>query len=63
MRFGPFPSGLRRMNRICWARISAVTKIAYGAGSVTYSTFDADSTDVLRLDFVPDFVTVGGKNH
>jgi hypothetical protein len=28
---------------------------------VTYSTFDAESTDVLRLDFVPDWVTVGGK--
>ena len=41
--------------------LSAVTKIAYGAGSVTYSTFDAVSTDVLRVDFVPDFVTVGGK--
>jgi hypothetical protein len=41
--------------------LSAVTKIAYGGGSVTYSTFDAESTDVLRLDFVPDSVTVGGK--
>jgi hypothetical protein len=41
--------------------LSAVTKIAYGTGTVTYSTFDADSTDVLRLDFVPDSVTVGGK--
>lgn len=41
--------------------LSVVTKIAYGAGSVTYSTFDDDSTDVLRLDFLPDSVTVGGK--
>jgi hypothetical protein len=41
--------------------LSAVTKIAYGPASVTYSTFDSDSTDVLRLDFVPDSVTVGGK--
>jgi hypothetical protein len=41
--------------------ISVVTKIAYGAGSVTYSTFDADSTDVLRLNFVPDSVMVGGR--
>jgi hypothetical protein len=38
-----------------------VTKIAYGTGSVTYSTFDAESTDVLRLDFAPDSITVGGK--
>jgi hypothetical protein len=41
--------------------ISVVTRIAYGAGSVTYSTFDAESTDVLRLDFVPDSVTAGGS--
>jgi hypothetical protein len=39
---------------------SVVTKIAYGRGSVTYSTFDAASTDVLRLNFAPDSVTVGG---
>jgi len=38
-----------------------ITKIAYGAGSVTYSTFDAESTDVLRLNFVPLSVSVGGK--
>jgi len=41
--------------------LSVVTKIAYGTGSVTYSTFDDESTDVLRLDFVPDSITVGGK--
>lgn len=41
--------------------LSPVNKIAYGAGTVTYSTFDSESTDVLRLDFVPDSVTVGGK--
>ncbi len=41
--------------------LSAVTKIAYGKGSVTYSTFDQESTDVLRLDFVPDSITIGGK--
>jgi hypothetical protein len=41
--------------------MSVVTKIAYGAGSVTYSTFDSDSTDVLRLTFKPDAILVGGK--
>jgi hypothetical protein len=41
--------------------ISVVTKIAYRAGSVTYSTFDAESTDVLRLNFDPASVMVGGK--
>jgi hypothetical protein len=40
---------------------SVVTKISYGRGSVTYSTFDPESTDVLRLDFVPEFVTAEGK--
>lgn len=40
---------------------SVVTKIAYGKGSVTYSTFDPSSTDVLRLDFVPDAVFSGGR--
>jgi len=70
-----FSDGPRRMMDAFWAvpewapaeeshllgSLSPVTKIAYGAGSVTYSTFDSDSTDVLRLDFVPESVTVGGK--
>ena len=40
---------------------SVVTKISYGKGSVTYSTFDPQSRDVLRLDFVPEFITADGK--
>jgi hypothetical protein len=40
---------------------SIVTKVSYGKGSVTYSTFDPDSTDVLRLDFVPEFVMADGR--
>jgi hypothetical protein len=40
---------------------SVVTKIAYGRGSVTYSTFDPPSVDVLRLNFVPDSVWSGGR--
>ncbi len=70
-----FTDGPRRMMDAFWAvpewapadeshllgSLSVVTKIAYGAGAVTYSTFDADSTDVLRLDFTPTSVTVGGK--
>jgi hypothetical protein len=70
-----FADGPRRMMDAFWAvpewapadeshllgSLSAVTKIAYGRGSVTYSTFDEESTDVLRLDFVPDVITVGGK--
>lgn len=70
-----FADGPRRMMDAFWAvpewapadeshllgSLSVVTKIAYGAGSVTYSTFDASSTDVLRLDFVPDTVRVGGR--
>jgi len=70
-----FADGPRRMMDAFWAvpewapsheshllgSLSAVTKVAYGRGSVTYSTFDDESTDVLRLDFVPDAITVGGK--
>jgi hypothetical protein len=39
---------------------SVVTKISYSKGSVTYSTFDPSSTDVLRLNFHPDVVAAGG---
>jgi hypothetical protein len=70
-----FSDGPRRMMDAFWAvpewapsdeshllgSLSVVTKIAYGAGSVTYSTFDNDSTDVLRLNFAPEQVTVGGR--
>jgi len=71
-----FSDGPRRMMDAFWAvpewapsdeshllgSLSPITKIAYGAGSVTYSTFDPESTDVLRLDFVPESVTAGGKS-
>ena len=40
---------------------SVVTKISYGKGSVTYSTFDPQSSDVLRLDFVPESIMANGK--
>jgi hypothetical protein len=40
---------------------SVVRKISYHKGSVTYSTFDPQSIDVLRLDFAPEFVTAGGS--
>jgi hypothetical protein len=40
---------------------SIVTKIHYGRGSVTYSTFDPQSSDVLRLDFVPESVMANGR--
>ncbi len=70
-----FADGPRRMMDAFWAvpewapadeshllgSLSAVTKIAYGAGRVTYSTFDADSTDVLRLNFALDSIRVGGR--
>ncbi len=41
--------------------LSPVTKIGYGKGEVTYSTFDADATEVLRLNFAPAEVTANGK--
>jgi hypothetical protein len=70
-----YSDGPRRMMDAFWAipewapgdeshllgSVSVVTRIAYGAGKVTYSTFDRESTDVLRLDFVPDSIMVGGK--
>ena len=70
-----FADGPRRMMDAFWAipewapddeshllgSLSVVTKIAYAAGSVTYSTFDTESTDVLRLNFTPQSITVGGK--
>ena len=70
-----FADGPRRMMDAFWAvpewapadeshllgSRSVVTKVAYGAGRVTYSTFDTDSTDVLRLNFVPDSINVGGR--
>ncbi|MDE1162262.1 MAG: hypothetical protein PW792_10005 [Acidobacteriaceae bacterium] len=70
-----FADGPRRIMDAFWAipewapadeshllgSLSPVTKIAYRAGAVTYSTFDEDSTDVLRLNFTPDSITVGGK--
>jgi hypothetical protein len=70
-----FADGPRRMMDAFWAvpewapgdeshllgSMSVVTKIAYGAGRVTYSTFDVTSTDVLRLNFVPDSINVGGR--
>ena len=70
-----FSDGPRRMMDAFWAvpewapadeshllgSLSAITRIFYAANSVTYSTFDAESTDVLRLDFTPYAVTVGGR--
>lgn len=38
---------------------SVVQSVAYSRGSVAYRTFDADSTEVLRLRFRPRGVTAG----
>ena len=70
-----FTDGPRRMMDALWAvpewapagethvlgSTSVVQKIEYGRGRVGYRTFDAAGVEVLRLDFVPDKVTVGGK--
>jgi hypothetical protein len=70
-----FADGPRRMMDAFWAvpewapageshllgSSSVVRKIEYGRGRVKYSTFDAESVEVLRLDFVPERVTVGRK--
>ncbi len=70
-----FSDGPRRLMDAFWAvpewapsaeshllgGLSPVTQIVYRRGSVTYSTFDADSTEVLRLAFIPETVTSGGR--
>jgi hypothetical protein len=40
---------------------SPVMTIRYNKGSVTYTTFDPNSIDVLRLDFVPESVMAAGR--
>jgi hypothetical protein len=40
---------------------SIVNKISYRKNSVTYSTFDSESSDVLRLDFTPEFIFANGR--
>jgi hypothetical protein len=71
-----FADGPRRLMDAFWAvpewapseeshllgGLSPITKIVYRRGSVTYSAFDADSTEVLRLAFVPESVTSGGRS-
>jgi hypothetical protein len=68
-----FTDGPRRVMDAFWAvpewapegeshllgSVSVVTNIAYAKGKVSYSTFDAESDDVLRLDFEPDAITAG----
>jgi hypothetical protein len=70
-----FADGPRRLMDAFWAvpewapsdeshllgGLSPVTKISYRRGSVTYSTFDKDSTEVLRLAFVPKSIMSGGR--
>ena len=70
-----FTDGPRRMMDAFWAfpewapadeshllgSSSVVTKIHYGSGSVTYSTFDEQSDDVLRLNFVPEAIFSDGQ--
>ena len=69
-----FADGPRRMMDAFWAvpewapreeshllgSDAVVTQITYGAGRIRYSTFDPESTDVLRLDFTPETITAGG---
>jgi hypothetical protein len=40
---------------------SVVQKAVYQARRITYRTFDADATEVLRLNFKPVQVTAAGK--
>lgn len=70
-----FSDGPRRLMDAFWAvpewapkeeshllgGMSPVTKIEYRRGEVTYTTFDAEGSEVLRLDFAPERVAVGGR--
>ena len=40
---------------------SVTQLVTYGRGRITYRTFDADATDVLRLNFRPESVAAGGQ--
>jgi len=39
---------------------SVVVKVSYAAREVSYTTYDSDATEVLRLNFKPARVTAGG---
>lgn len=70
-----FADGPRRMMDAFWAApewapadeshllgsSAVVTNIRYEKRGITYSTFDSASSDVLRLNFVPQSVTAQGK--
>ena len=69
-----FADGPRRMMDGLWAvpewapgeeshflgTTSVVRRIAYGRGSVAYSTFDVAASDVLRLNFTPTSILADG---
>jgi hypothetical protein len=40
---------------------STITRIAYQPGRVSYTAFDPEGTEVLRLSFPPDRIEAGGK--
>jgi hypothetical protein len=40
---------------------SVLTNISYGKGAITYSTFDRESSAVLRLDFAPTRILAGAR--
>jgi hypothetical protein len=70
-----FSDGPRRLMDAFWAvpewapedeshllgSTSVITRISYGKASVTYSTFDTQSSEVLRLNFVPQAILADGK--
>lgn len=59
----PEELGASRENHIVRAT-AVVNAVTYGDGRIEYTTFDAppNTTEVLRLAFVPQAVTVDGKN-
>ncbi|MCX6621532.1 MAG: malectin domain-containing carbohydrate-binding protein [Acidobacteria bacterium] len=63
MAWLPAVLGADRENHIMRST-AVVRRVTYGKGEVRYSTFDApaNTVDVLRLAFVPEAVSAGGKD-
>lgn len=62
MAWMPEELGANRENHIMYTT-SVIKSVVYGKGTVVYSTSDApaNTTDILRLAYVPSSVTAGGK--
>jgi hypothetical protein len=58
---GSFPEWAPRGQSHLLRSTSIVNHVAYGVNQVAYTTFDSDSTEVLRLGFPPGHVIAQGE--